>query len=103
MKSETSIIQVTSKSRPVITIDPHTQAIYIKFSDKKVVNTLEDLSGGSIVNIDIDQRGDVVGVELIGVKEFSITGTQKMLSRKISDIPNLGDAKIGFPLQPVCA
>ena len=103
MKTETNIIQVTSKSRPEITIDPLTKAVYIKFSNKDVSKTIDDSANGVIVNIDVDGNGDVVGVELIGVKNFTLMGTQKMLSQRINRIPDLMSARINTPPQRIPA
>ena len=58
-----NVIQVVSKKAPIITIDPFTRAVYVRFSSNKVAETIDDSDGGAIVNIDIDAKGDVVGVE----------------------------------------
>lgn len=94
MKNDINIIQVVSKNAPVITIDPFTQAIYIKFSSNKIVKTLDETRGASIVNFDLDAKNDVVGVELIGVRQFSIQKVGAILSKRISNLPDLTKAKI---------
>jgi uncharacterized protein YuzE len=57
---------------PRIEFDPSVAAWYVRFKNTKVHKTLEESSGPIIVTIDIDANNDVVGIELIGVKEFSL-------------------------------
>ena len=89
-----NVIQVVGKKAPIITIDPFTQAFYVRFSSNKVAKTIEDSDGSAIVNIDIDAKGDVIGVELIGVSGVSIAKMGKILSKRISNLPDLTKAKI---------
>ena len=89
-----NVIQVVSKKAPIITIDPFTRAVYVRFSAKKVAKTINDCDGGVIVNFDVDARGDVVGVELIGVEKVSIAKMGKILSKRISNLPDLSKAEI---------
>lgn len=51
---------------PTITLDSETKAAYIRFSKNKVAKTIDEVNGGTIVNIDIDSKGNVVGIELVG-------------------------------------
>lgn len=89
-----NMIQVKSKMVPVVELDPETHAVYIRFSNCKVVKTIDDSIGRSIVTIDIDSKGNVVGVELIGIKKFSISRAVKLLSKRIENIPDLANASI---------
>jgi len=50
---------------------------YVRFSKRKVARTLSEDKPGVVVAIDLDDRNEVVGVELIGVKEFTIGMLQK--------------------------
>lgn len=89
-----NMIQVKSKMVPIVELDPETHAVYIRFSSCKVAKTIDDSVGSSIVTIDVDSKGNVVGVELIGIKKFSISGAVKLLSKKIKNIPDLTNASI---------
>lgn len=91
---ETKVIQVSSKKAPVITFDSETKAVYIKFSNNKVAKTIDDSDGNVIVTIDVDARGNVIGVELVGIKAFTITKTVKILSKRIKDLPDLTNAQL---------
>lgn len=87
-----NIIHVSSKSLPVITFDAETKAVYIRFSKNKIAKTIDDSEGNAIITIDVDSKGGVVGVELVGVKKFTITATKKLLSKRIKDVPDLANA-----------
>lgn len=50
------------------TFDPIAKAIYIKFSDDKIAETMEYSED---VNLDLDKDGDLVGVEILRVKRGS--------------------------------
>lgn len=70
---------VQSIEPPVVEIDSSIRAAYIRFRRAKVARTVSRDTTGAIVAIDLDRNENVIGVELIGVKEFSIT----VLLRKI--------------------
>ncbi len=63
---------VHSKSAPVITIDSEVDAVYVYFKQCKVARTIERSSENMILNIDLDSRGEVVGIEAIGAGEIEI-------------------------------
>jgi len=74
MKTHHKIIAVQHHSQPpVVEIDTESQSAYVRFSDNRVVATISDSEEpGPIITIDLDKDKQVVGVELIGVKEFGI-------------------------------
>jgi uncharacterized protein YuzE len=63
---------VRSDSRPTVEIDTEASAAYVRFKRTKVAKTFRHSSKWPIVTIDLDARGDVVGVEFVGVKKFNI-------------------------------
>jgi uncharacterized protein YuzE len=71
MKHVNKILAKVSGS-PRIEFDPSVAAWYVRFKTTKIHKTLEESSGPIIATIDFDKNGEVVGIELIGVKEFSI-------------------------------
>lgn len=80
MKHVNEIIAKVS-GPPRIEFDPSVAAVYLRFKNTKIVKTLEDEGGGSIiVTIDVDAHNEVVGIELLGVKEFRI-GLLRNLTR----------------------
>lgn len=90
-----NIIEVSSKNAPIIEIDSDVNAVYIRFSKNKVAKTIDDSQSGYIATVDIDRNNNVIGVELIGVKKFSIYIAKNILSKlKIKNLPNLETAEI---------
>ena len=73
-----NIINVPAKNPPVVELDSAAQAAYVRFSHNKVKETKVVTEDKYIVTIDLDSKGDVIGVELVGVEEFSIGRLLKM-------------------------
>jgi uncharacterized protein YuzE len=55
-----------------VEIDTEASAAYVRFKRAKVARTLRHDSKWPIVTLDLDARGEVVGVEFIGVKKFNL-------------------------------
>src|SRR5438552_13376137 len=68
----TDILVVRSKAPPTVEIDTEASAAYVRFKRTKVARTFRHGSKWPIVTIDLDARGDVVGVEFVGVKKFNL-------------------------------
>ncbi len=77
MKHRT-LINISTKRPPVVELDSSAHAAYVRFSKKRVAATKIVSEDKHIVTIDLDTKGEVVGVELVGVEEFSITGLLKL-------------------------
>ncbi len=72
MKTEQYIITLKSKNPPVVELDSEAMAAYVRFSHRKVLRTEVLNSRKSTVTVDFDSTGDVIGIELVGVKEFTL-------------------------------
>ena len=72
------VVQVSGSRPSVIEFDPSVQAWYIRCSRNKVVKTLHEEKPGAMVNIDLDAQNRVVGIELLGVREFSIAALKRL-------------------------
>lgn len=82
-------ILVQSRTAPIVEIDTAAGAVYVRFKrvGAKVVRTEHvNAPGTAIVTIDYDKSDEVIGVELIGVKEFGIV---KLLEKAQVRAPNL--------------
>ena len=77
-------IQVTSSNPPVVECDSQACAAYIRFSRNSVDRTEVITTEGAIATMDIDSSGEVVGIELIGVTEFSIEALAKISGIELS-------------------
>ena len=65
--------EVNSPEAPVVEIDSRNRAAYIRFKRTKIVRTFSPGTSGVVIAVDLDRNNEVVGVELIGVREFSLT------------------------------
>jgi len=63
---------------PTIELDPVEMVWYIRFSRAKVVKTISEEAPGSLYAIDLDANNQVIGFELLGVKEFSLSSLRKL-------------------------
>jgi len=68
----TNIIVVQCKTTPTVEIDTEASAAYVRFKRAKVARTIRHGAKWPIVTIDVDARGQVVGVEFVGVKRFNL-------------------------------
>jgi len=58
---------------PRIEFDPDVMSWYVRFKSARVAKTITQDADGPVYAIDLDERGEVIGFELTGVKELSIT------------------------------
>ena len=73
MKTEQHIITLKTKNPPVVELDSAAMAAYVRFSRRKVARTEVLDSRKSTVTVDFDAAGEVIGIELVGVKEFTLS------------------------------
>ncbi len=62
----------------MIEFDQSVRAWYVRFRKGKVVKTVSDEMPGTIYVIDLDERNQVIGIELLGVQEFSINAVRSI-------------------------
>ena len=86
-------IMIKSSTPPTVEFDSCTLAWYVRFSKRPVAKTLSEDKTGAVVAIDLDSRGEVVGVELLGVRQFEINMIQKMAR---IDAPNIDMTRVRF-------
>ena len=73
-------IQFKASGIPRVEFDLSVCAWYIRFKNAKVARTVSDDKPGVVAAIDLDERNQVIGVELLGVKEFSLNMLRKIRS-----------------------
>lgn len=73
---------------PRIEFDSRVNAWYVRFRNAKVARTISPERPGAVCAVDLDSNNRVVGLELIGVKEFSI--------RKLRDLSPVDTSKVDF-------
>lgn len=57
---------------PVVEVDTEATAAYVRFSRAKVARTVPFGGRHSLAMIDLDQKDNVIGIEFVGQKDFSI-------------------------------
>ena len=75
---------VRSRRAPTVEIDTEASAAYVRFKQAKVARTLRHGSKWPIVTLDLDARGEIVGVEFVGVKKFNLSYLLKRVPLKAS-------------------
>jgi uncharacterized protein YuzE len=58
--------------------DPGVGAWYIRFRNAKVAKTISEEKPGMVMAMDLDAHGELIGIELLGAKEFSIGQFKKI-------------------------
>src|ERR1035437_11075913 len=71
---------------PVIEFDQSLGDWYLRFRDTKVARTISEDKPGYVAAIDLDAHNRVVGLELIGVREFTISWLKKAAPMDVSGI-----------------
>ena len=72
----------------MVEFDQNVAAWYVRFGSGKVARTMHQEKQGSIVNIDVDSRNRIIGVELLGIREFTI--------RSFFRLTGLSSTKVDF-------
>src|SRR5687768_17603635 len=68
-----------SLEAPIVEVDSAAKAVYIRFKRGKVARTISPETSGAVVAVDLDRNGNVIGVEIIGIREFSLPALLKKL------------------------
>jgi hypothetical protein len=76
--NQQNIIHIHAKNPPIVELDSTIRAAYVRFSNNRVAKTKVVTEAKYIVTIDLDSSSEVVGVELVGVEEFSVGRLLKM-------------------------
>jgi hypothetical protein len=97
---QTRVLQVKASSKPVVELDSANHAAYVRFSKKAVAKTLVENESWPLVTVDIDADQNVVGVELVGVKEFTI---QKMIAKTSLRVPAKVLERASYVPMPIAA
>lgn len=72
MKSEQCHFVVRGTTPPTIEVDSCAAAVYIRFKKTPVAKTVDQDCESMHVAVDLDERGEVVGIEAVGIREFSL-------------------------------
>ena len=84
--SELNRLVVRNVPKPVLELDAAANAVYIRFRTGKVKRTVSDDRRGAVVAIDFDAKDEIIGIEVVGVKEFSIRAIRRALPQRFQRI-----------------
>ena len=71
-------ITIRAKTPPVVELDSESLAAYVRFSNQEVARTQPLVTQGCLVTVDYAANGEIIGIELVGVREF---GVESLLQR----------------------
>jgi uncharacterized protein YuzE len=97
-KADKHVLVVQGGATPTVEIDTEAAAVYVRFKKAKVKKTLRHNSKWPLVTIDLDEGGNVIGVEFIGVKKFNVNYLMKMIPVKTPSASMLGRAQYIAPV-----
>ena len=72
MNNELHRFSIKSSSPPSVEIDTQASAVYVRFKKSAVAKTVSQPGELIHVAIDLDAKGEVVGIEAVGAKQFNI-------------------------------
>ena len=79
----TESLVMRSKRSPTVEIDTEVSAAYVRFKRGRVARTVRHPAKWPIVTFDLDARGELVGVEFVGVKRFDLAYLLKQVRIKL--------------------
>jgi uncharacterized protein YuzE len=97
------VITIKSATAPTITVDASNSAWYIRFSNAKVAKTVSEEKPGPVVAIDFDAAGNVIGIEILGVKELSFATALKIANVRAPKIDVQDIKVISSPITKLAA
>lgn len=101
MSGETQFFIFRGSNAPIIEVDSVAASVYIRFKRGKIARTIPRKCRSMHIAIDVDQKGEVIGVEAVGVTEFSLG---KILEQADVTAPNINLADARFrPVEMVAA
>jgi len=86
-----NVLLVNSSSIPVVEIDTAASSAYVRFKRDAVAKTIaiDSPRPGPLITVDLNPKKEVIGVELVGVKEFNIR-------RLLMLVPRLSAPRVKF-------
>jgi uncharacterized protein YuzE len=69
-----------------VEIDNSSHSVYIRFKTAKIHKTLSDDRENRVLAIDVDLRGEIIGIELVGIQDFSISQIRRRLPERLKKI-----------------
>lgn len=96
MKTRQHVIRFRHGIAPVVEFDQAAKAWYIRVGKGTVARTIELDSQSVTATCDLDSSGNVLGIELIGVKEFSLRQVRAIIEENDLPTPSFNADNIRF-------
>ena len=93
MKTRHDILLVESSTPPTVEVDFDAAAVYVRFRRSKVARTIARPYGRSIITVDLDRAGNVVGIEAIGETQVQIG---RILKHAAVEAPNVDFSRVRY-------
>ena len=72
MNKERHTFHIANSPAPTIEVDSEAAAVYVRFRRTKIAKTISRPAKHMHLAVDLDSNGEVVGLEAVGIKEFSM-------------------------------
>jgi uncharacterized protein YuzE len=69
-----------------VEFDYSSHSVYIRFKTAKIHKTLSDGRESRVLAIDVDSRGEIIGIELVGIQDFSISQIRRRLPERFRNM-----------------
>jgi len=86
MKAEQHQFLIKGTTPPTIEVDTKGSSVYVRFKRCAVAKTVPQESDRMHVAVDLDSKGEVVGIEAVGITQFSLQLLFKLASVKAPDL-----------------
>jgi uncharacterized protein YuzE len=80
MKTEQHHFTISGGPPPVVEVDSRAGAVYVRFKTSQVAKTVPQECEAMNIAVDLDAKGEVVGIEAVGITQFTL----KLLLQKAS-------------------
>jgi uncharacterized protein YuzE len=84
MKTEQHKFLVKSNKPPTVEVDHQSESVYVRFKKAAVAKTIPIECKTMHLAVDLDAKGEVIGIEAVGVREFSL---QAILEKAAGSVP----------------
>jgi uncharacterized protein YuzE len=93
MRTESGLITVKTAVAPTIEVDSEAGAVYVRFKKGKVSRTIARPAEAMHIAVDLDAKGELVGIEAVGAGRI---GLARLLKIALVSAPrlNLGNLRI---------
>ena len=69
--------RIRSQRAPSVEVDTQASAVYVRFKKTAVAKTVQEATHLMHLAIDFDAKGEVVGIEAVGMETFNIESIMK--------------------------